>query len=108
MIKLQPEDGKGHNSIHTIRGVLRPAFQMAVDDDLLKKNPFSFSFGILIVNDSEKREAVTTELKIIFLVFVRRDKHYMGDEYGCSHIRTLSMMYKNSLIFGVIVILLNV
>ncbi len=34
LIKLQREDRKGHSSIHTIRGVLRPAFQMAVDDDL--------------------------------------------------------------------------
>jgi hypothetical protein len=33
LIKLQQEDGKSYSSIHTIRGVLRPAFQMAVDDD---------------------------------------------------------------------------
>lgn len=32
LIKLQQEDGKSYSSIHTIRGVLRPAFQMAVDD----------------------------------------------------------------------------
>ena len=31
-----------YSSIHTIRGVLRPAFQMAVDDDVLLKNPFEF------------------------------------------------------------------
>lgn len=30
LIKLQKEDGKSYSSIHTIRGVLRPAFQMAV------------------------------------------------------------------------------
>ena len=33
LIKLQQEDGKSYSSIHTIRGVLRPDFQMAVDDD---------------------------------------------------------------------------
>ena len=33
LIKLQQEDGKSYSSIHTIRGVLRPAFQMALDDD---------------------------------------------------------------------------
>jgi integrase len=76
LIKLQREDGKGHSSIHTIRGVLRPAFQMAVDDDLLMKNPFAFQLGTIIVNDSEKREAVTTEQKNKFLDFVRSDKHY--------------------------------
>ena len=36
LIKLQ-SDGKGYSSIHSIRGVLRPAFQMAVDDDVLHR-----------------------------------------------------------------------
>lgn len=42
LIKLQRVDGKGYSSIHTIRGVLRPAFQMAEEDDLIRKNPFGF------------------------------------------------------------------
>ena len=42
LIKLQ-KDGKGHSTIKTVRGVLRPAFQMAVDDDALTKNPFGFT-----------------------------------------------------------------
>ena len=43
LIKLQ-QDGRGYSSIHSIRGVVRPAFQMAVDDDLIRKNPFEFGF----------------------------------------------------------------
>lgn len=39
-VKLQQVDGRGYSSIHSIRGVLSPAFQMAVDDDLIRKNPF--------------------------------------------------------------------
>lgn len=31
LIKLQ-KDGRGYSTIHTVRGVVRPAFQMAVDD----------------------------------------------------------------------------
>lgn len=45
LIKLQKVDGRGYSSIHSIRGVLRPAFQMAVDDDLIRKNPFGFELG---------------------------------------------------------------
>lgn len=41
LIKLQ-QDGRGYSSIHSVRGVVRPAFQMAVDDDLIRKNPFEF------------------------------------------------------------------
>ena len=36
LIKLQQVDGRGYSSIHSIRGVLRPAFQLAVDDDLMR------------------------------------------------------------------------
>ena len=35
--------------------MLRPAFQMAVDDDVLVKNPFGFQFDGVIVNDSVTR-----------------------------------------------------
>lgn len=35
LIKLQQEDGKSYSIIHTIRGVLRPAFQMALDDEMI-------------------------------------------------------------------------
>ena len=33
LIKLQKEDKRGYSSIHSIRGVLRPAFALAVEDD---------------------------------------------------------------------------
>lgn len=59
LIKLQQEDGRGYSSIHTIRGVLRPAFQMAVEDDLLAKNPFSFELHTVVVNNSTTRDAIT-------------------------------------------------
>lgn len=32
LIKLQQVDGRGYSSIHSIRDVLRPAFQLAVDE----------------------------------------------------------------------------
>lgn len=76
LIKLQQEDGKGYSSIHTIRGVLRPAFQMAEDDDLIRKNPFRFELCTVIENDSKKREALTELQQQEYLDFVKSDKHY--------------------------------
>ncbi|MBR1742703.1 MAG: site-specific integrase [Lachnospiraceae bacterium] len=75
LIKLQ-DDGRGYSSIHAIRGVLRPAFQMAVDDDMIRKNPFEFQIATVIVNDSVTREAITREEERNFLKFVREDKHF--------------------------------
>lgn len=76
LIKLQKEDGKGYSSIHNIRGVLRPAFQMAVDDDMLVKNPFDFQLAGVIVNDSVTREAISRDDERRFLDFVKNDKHF--------------------------------
>ena len=76
LIKLQDKDGRSYSSIHTIRGVLRPAFQMAVDDDLIRRNPFDFQLVTVIVNDSVTREAVTHDERRKFLEFVKNDKHF--------------------------------
>ena len=76
LIKLQQVDGKGYSSIHSIRGVLRPAFQMAVDDDLLRKNPFGFELASVIVNDSVTREAITRKQERELLRFIKEDKHF--------------------------------
>ena len=76
LIKLQQEDGRGYSSIHSIRGVLRPAFQMAVDDDLIRKNPFGFELASVIVNDSVAREAITRKQERDLLKFIKEDKHF--------------------------------
>lgn len=76
LIKMQQMDGRGYSSIHTIRGVVRPAFQMAVDDDLLVKNPFEFQLNTVVVNDSVTREAITRQQERDFLEFVKNDKHF--------------------------------
>lgn len=75
LIKLQ-DDGRGYSSIHSIRGVVRPAFQMAVDDDLIRKNPFAFQLATVVVNDSVTREALTRKQEKAFLEFVKNDKHF--------------------------------
>ena len=76
LIKLQQEDSRGSSTIKTVRGVLRPAFQMAVDDDLLVKNPFGFELAGVIYNTEKTRQAITKEQMYKFLKFVREDNIY--------------------------------
>ena len=66
LIKLQ-DDGRGYSTIHTVRGVVRPAFQMAMDDDLIRRNPFEFQLNTVVVNDSVTREAITRKQERVFL-----------------------------------------
>lgn len=76
LIKLQQKDGKSYSTIHSVRGVVRPAFQMAMDDDYIRKNPFEFQLVEVIVNDSVRRDAITREQERNFLKFVKDDSHF--------------------------------
>ena len=76
ILKLQSEDGKSYSSIHTIRGVLRPAFQMAYEAVLIRRNPFGFDLSNFLINDSVKREALTTKQEQAFLKFIREDEYF--------------------------------
>ena len=76
LIKMQQEDKRGYSTVKTVRGVLRPAFQMAVDDDVLLKNPFAFELVGVVVNDSVMREAITKDQMRKFLKFVHDDVVY--------------------------------
>lgn len=90
LIQLQ-ENGRSYSSIHSIRGVLRPAFQMAVDDDLLIKNPFDFQLATVIVNDSVTREAISLKQMRQFIEFVRNDKHF------CRYADAIEILFKTGL-----------
>lgn len=76
LIYLQGELGKSYSAIHCIRGVLRPAFQLAEEDDLIRRNPFNFELATVLVNDSIVREALSPQDERRFLDFIREDKHY--------------------------------
>lgn len=75
LIRMQ-EGGRRYSSIHSIRGVLRPAFQMAVDDEMLLRNPFEFQLATVLVNDSVTREAISRADERRFLKFVQEDSHF--------------------------------
>ena len=90
LIKLQ-KDGRGYITIHSVRGVVRPAFQMAVDDDLIRKNPFEFQLATVVVNDSVTREAITRKQERAFLQFVKEDKYF------CRYYDGIYILFKTGL-----------
>ncbi|MBQ8956203.1 MAG: site-specific integrase [Lachnospiraceae bacterium] len=91
LVKLQKVDGKRYSTIHSIRGVLRPAFQMAVDDDLIRKNPFSFGLSEVIVNDSVTRDAISREDERKLLKFIKEDAHF------CRYYEGIYILFKTGL-----------
>jgi len=69
------DDGYSWNTIASVRGVVKPAFQMAFTEELIRRNPFDFRLDI-IPNDTEKRVALTKRQQRDFLNFIAEDKHY--------------------------------
>ena len=56
-------DGKGYSTITSVRGVVKPAFQMAYNVDV-------------VPNDSQKHIAMTEEQQELWMSFIREDKTY--------------------------------
>lgn len=69
-------DGKGYSTITSVRGVVKPAFQMAYNEDIIRRNPFDFKLVDVVPNDSQKRIAMTDEQQQIWMDFIREDKTY--------------------------------
>lgn len=49
---------------------------MAVDDGLIRKNPFGFELASVVVNDSVTREAISRKQERDLLKFIKEDKHF--------------------------------
>lgn len=73
--KMQ-KDGRGYSTITSVRGVVKPAFQMACDEDAVRKNPFIFKLTDVVVNDTVARAALTEEQLAVWMDFIRGDKTY--------------------------------
>ncbi|MDY2596067.1 MAG: integrase DNA-binding domain-containing protein [Oliverpabstia sp.] len=73
-IKLY-DDGYSYSTIASIRGVVKPAFQMAYTEDIIRRNPFEFRLDI-IPNNTQKRVALSPKQQEQFLEFTKNDKHF--------------------------------
>ena len=69
-------DGNGYSTITRVRGVVKPAFQMAYNEDIIRRNPYNFKLVDVVPNDSQKRIAMTDKQQEIWMDFIREDKIY--------------------------------
>lgn len=73
---LHEEKGKNYSSLHTLRGILRPAFAMAKKNRWVLDNPFDFPMNKKRYGGTKIREAITAKEMRYFLDFVRTDKSF--------------------------------
>ena len=65
------DSGIKQNTIGVLQSVVRPAFEMAVDDDIIRKNPFKFKLSDVVPKDAYIRDALTKEQQEKYLQFVQ-------------------------------------
>lgn len=71
IIKLH-QDGKGYSTITSVCG----AFQMACNEDIIRRNPFDFKLLDVVPNDSQKRIAMAEEQQNIWMSYIQGDRTY--------------------------------
>lgn len=67
------DSGLSKGTISNYRNILRPAFAMAVEDELIRKNPFETNLSF-IQNDAVTKIALTEAQERLFLKFVEEHK----------------------------------
>lgn len=68
------DDGYSWNSIAAVRGVVKPAFQMAFNEERIRRNPFDFRLDFL-PNNTEKRTALSEKQQKQLLNFIAEDEY---------------------------------
>lgn len=69
-------DGKKTSTVRSMLNVVIPAFDMACDDDIIRKNPFNFSISEVLPNDKSERIPLTQSQQESLLKFVKETKRW--------------------------------
>ncbi len=75
MLQLHLE-GRKYGTISDIKGVMRPAFQMAYNDEIISRNPFDFKLVDIVANDSQKKVALTEEQQKLWMDFISQNSFF--------------------------------
>lgn len=67
------KQGKSYRTIHSVRAIMKPALDMACDEDAIRKNPFEFKLSEVIEDDGKVRVSLTPAQQKAWLDFVQND-----------------------------------
>lgn len=70
------KQGKSYGTIQLVRAIMKPALDMACDEDAIRKNPFEFKLSEVIEDDGKERVSLTPAQQKAWLDFVQNDKVY--------------------------------
>lgn len=76
LVKLRKEEGFSVRSVYTIARYLKEAYKIAIEDEILLKNPFDFKLD-LFSEELPSRKAITAEELASFLKFIKSHERYL-------------------------------
>ena len=68
--------GYAYQTINNYKRSLKASFYTAVNDDLIRKNPFNWNLSDILTDDTKHKEALTKEQTEKLLEFAKNDKVY--------------------------------
>lgn len=75
MVRMHKK-GYAYRTINNYKRSLKAAFYLAIEDDMIRKNPFSFALDTVLNNDTEQKKTLTAEQSESLLSFARQDAVY--------------------------------
>lgn len=69
-------NGYAYHTVSNMKRSLKASFYLAIEDDLLRKNPFNFALDTVIPDDTEPKKALTPEQTQCLVTFARNDRTY--------------------------------
>ncbi len=70
------EQGYAYQTINNYRRSLSAAFNIAIEDDCVRKNPFAFALNKVLENDRKEKIVLTPEQEKALLTFMQSDPTY--------------------------------
>lgn len=68
--------GYAYSTIAHVKSILNQAFQMAYEEDIIRKNPCNFKLSSVISSNPKDRFAMTEEQQKLWLDFIKNDPTY--------------------------------
>ena len=85
------DDGYCYGTINNYKGILRPAFELACDDRILSRNPFTFQLSKVIPKTEKTKSILSDEQFSQLIDFCKKDV------YLSQHVDELVILYETGL-----------
>ena len=72
------KQGLSYGTINNYKAIMKPAFDMALDDNIILRNPFSFGLSKVIKNQAQEKRPITEDEYARLIAYTRENKRFAG------------------------------